>query len=53
MTTTEQAGRIQIGTAQYQANPLLRLRPVSATLQGRQTQRGSGLYGEFEFVPEP
>ena len=53
MTTTEQAGRIQIGTAQYQTNPLLRLRPVSATLQGRQTQRCGGLDSEFEFVPEP
>ena len=29
------------------------MRPVSATLQGRQTQRGSGLHCQFEFVPEP
>ena len=53
MTTTEQAGRVQIGTAQYQADTLLRLRPVSTTLQGCQTQRGSGLDSEFDFVPEP
>ena len=53
MTTNNQAGRVQIGAAQYQANPLVHPRSVSTTLQGRQAQRRSRFHCELEFAPEP
>ncbi len=48
-----QAGRVQVGAAEDEADFFVGARAVAAALQGGQRQGRGGLDGQLELFPEP